>query len=231
MGEEISYYEEYAQLAIRQYAAKDAAGRGFLVDAVGDLKIGRVLDIGCGAGQELLPFVEKKGAYAVGIDIGAELGRIGRATADNFECRDKMSFSRAKGEQLPFANESFDLVLCRIALPYMHNRRTLAEVARVLKKGGKFILKTHAPMFFVALLRDRLKTLNPKQVAYPLICLFNGTVHNLTGRQFEGGFWEGKQVFQTRAFLEREFSKHGMRIEGTLPDDNIQSPSFLIVKN
>jgi hypothetical protein len=73
--------------------------------------------------------------------------------------------------------------------------------------------------------------LNPKQLAYPLICLANGIWHQLSGNQLNKGFWKGKEVFQTQGFLEKEFSKHNMKIEGTLPDNNIQSPSFLVRKN
>ncbi len=227
---EVSYYEEYAQIAIEQYAERDAASRFVLVDAVGDLKVKKVLDIGCGAGQEMLPFVERKKAFCIGIDIGEELGKVGNEVAKKFECEKQVAFSRAKGEELPFGDESFDVVLCRIALPYMHNKRTIAEVARVLKPGGVFLLKTHSPMFFVDLLKDRAKTLNPKQIAYPLICLISGTLHNLTGKQLTKGFWAGKQVFQTRRFLDREFAKYNLKIEGTLPDDNVLSPSYLVKK-
>lgn len=227
---EVSYYQEYAEIAIKQYAEKDLVNRLMLVDAVGDLKVEKVLDIGCGAGQEMFPFVEKKQAFCVGIDIGEELGKIGNEVAKNFDCEKSVSFSRSKGEELPFADASFEVVLCRIALPYMHNQKTIAEVARVLKSGGVFLLKTHSPMFFVDLLKDRAKTFNPKQIAYPLICMFNGTLHNLTGNQLTTGFWEGKQVFQTRGFLEKEFAKYNMKIEDTLPDDNVLSPSYLVRK-
>lgn len=228
---EISYYEEYARAAVRRYAEADPAARSALVDALGERDVRRVLDIGCGAGQEMFPFAEKKGAFCVGIDIGRELGAVGRRTAENCGVSGSTGFARARGEELPFADGVFDVVLCRVALPYMDNRRTIAEVARVLRGGGVFLLKTHAPAFFAALLKERLRTLSPKQIAYPLICLFAGTVHQLTGRQLSGGFWEGKQVFQTRRFLEREFAGRGLRIAGTLSDDNRRSPSYLIVKD
>ncbi len=228
---ELSYYQEYAQIAIRQYAEKDAVSRDLLVDAVGDLDVRRVLDIGCGAGQEMLPFIEKKKAFCVGIDVGKELGKVGKEVAENFNCEKSLSFLRSKGEELPFANGSFEVVLCRIALPYMHNKKVIAEVARVLQDGGVFLLKTHAPMFYFGMLPRRAKTLNPKQIAYPLICMANGIWHSITGNQLQEGFWEGKEVFQTKRFLEKEFAKQNMKIEGTLPDDNVQSPSFLIRKN
>ena len=227
---QISYYQEYARIAIEQYAEKDLASRYLLVDAIKDLKIKRVLDIGCGAGQEMLPFAEKKDAFCVGIDIGEELGIVGSEVAKKFDCIEKMSFSRSMGEDLPFADKSFDIVLCRIALPYMHNQKTIAEVGRVLRSGGAFLLKTHSPLFFAHLLKDRMKTLNLKQIAYPLLCLFNGVLHDLTGKQLYKGFWSGKQVYQTKKILDREFSKHNLKIKGVLPDDNNQSPSYLVVK-
>jgi ubiquinone/menaquinone biosynthesis C-methylase UbiE len=225
-----SYYQEYARIAIEQYSKKDLASRYLLVDAIKDLEVKRVLDIGCGAGQELLPFAEKKDAFCVGIDIGEELGVVGHEVAKEFDCSEKINFSRSMGETLPFADQSFDVVLCRIALPYMHNQKTIAEVGRVLRSRGVFLLKTHSPLFFTDLLKDRIRTLNPKQIIYPLLCLFNGVLHDLTGKQFYKGFWNGKQVYQTKKILDREFSKHDLKIEGVLPDNNNQSPSYLVVK-
>ena len=117
---------------------------------------------------------------------------------------------------LPFADKSFDVVLCRVALPYMNNRRTIAEVARILKPNGVFLLKTHAPPFYSAMLKERIKTFHPKQIAYPLICVAGSIFHHLSGRQLENGFWKGKEIFQTRRFLEKEFAKNGLEIKTEL---------------
>jgi SAM-dependent methyltransferase len=44
------------------------------------------------------------------------------------------------GEQLPFPDASFDLVNCRQVLHHAHDlRRLCAEIARVLKPGGRFV--------------------------------------------------------------------------------------------
>ena len=93
--------------------------------------------------------------------------------------RNRAKFARSKGEFLPFADESFDVVLCRVALPYMNNRKTIAEVARILKPNGVFLLKTHAPPFYSAMLKERIKTLNPKQIAYPLICVAGSLISSV----------------------------------------------------
>ena len=226
----LSNYQEYTQQAIENFAQKDAANRYLLVDAVKDLRTERVLDVGCGAGQELLPFLEKTNAFCVGIDTADELGEVTRKifAAENYENR--FAFARSFGEKLPFAESSFDVVLCRVAIPYMNNRQTIAEIARILRPEGVFLLKTHAPAFYFGMIRERLKTLNPKLVAYPIICLTGGIFHGLTGKQPQKGFWQGKEVFQTRNFIEKECARNNLRIKGFLSDTNVETPSFVIVK-
>ncbi len=223
-------YSEYAEAALENYEKRDAASRFLLYQAVKDLNIERVLDVGCGAGQELFPFLEKTTAFCVGIDIAPEIGKITNAIFSRKDFSNRAKFARAKGEDLPFADESFDVVLCRVALPYMNNKRTIAEVARILKPHGVFLLKTHAPPFYSAMLKDRIKTLNPKQIAYPLICVAGSFYHSLSGKQLEKGFWAGKEIFQTRSFLEKEFAKNGLEIKGELSDTNPLSPSFVVIK-
>lgn len=227
----VDTYEEYAQVALDKFARSDAAEKNLLVDAVKNLNPKSVLDLGCGAGQDILPFVEKTEAFCVGLDYAPELGTVAGTVFKSTEAKKRTAFVRSVGEQIPFADQSFDVVLCRVALPYMHNRRTIAEVARVLKRGGVFLLKIHAPAFYAALLRDRVKTFNPKQIAYPLICLTGSLWHQATGKQLTEGFWKGKEIFQTRRFVKNECAKNNMRVERELADTNIQSPSFVIIKN
>lgn len=224
-------YQEYAQAALAKHAQSDAASRYALVSEVENLEVKRVLDIGCGAGQELLPFIERRNAFCVGIDIADSLGQVTKAVFKSKSYAQKAAFSRANGALLPFADASFDVVLCQVALPYMNNRQTIAEVARVLRPGGAFLLKIHAPAFYFGMLPERLKTLNVKQIAYPLICLTGSLWHSLTGKQLEKGFWQEKEIFQTRGFLKREFSKNNLRIARKLADNNRQTPSFYIIKN
>lgn len=220
-------YEEHANEALKRFAGKDPATRYNLVDAVSGLSVERVLDLGCGAGQELLPFLERTGAICVGVDIGEELGRV---TSGTFGGEPRASFVRSSGACLPFADESFDVVLCRVSLPYMNNRAAIAETARVLTPNGVLLLKTHSPRFYFAMLRERLGSMNPKMVAYPLICLAAGVWHSATGKQLENGIWKGKEIYQTHAFLKAELTKRGLRLDGRLPDDNPLTPSYRIVK-
>ena len=224
-------FHQYTDQAIKNFAERDAASRNLLVDAVKEKNPRRVLDVGCGAGQEILPFLEKTKAFCVGIDLAKDLGKVTRKVFFGKDFDKRFGFVRAFGEKLPFEDESFDVVLCRVALPYMNNRETIAEIARVLSPNGVFLLKTHAPAFYFGMIRERVKTLNVKQIAYPLICLAGGVFHSLSGRQLQNGFWSGKEVYQTRRFIEKECARNNLRIEGFLSDTNAQAPSFVIVKS
>ncbi|MFM9903213.1 MAG: class I SAM-dependent methyltransferase [Pyrinomonadaceae bacterium] len=220
-------YTEYAQASLANYAKRDAASKHLLVDAVKGLRVERVLDVGCGAGQDLLPFLEKTAAFCVGIDTATELGAV---TAQIFGSEKRVAFVRSEGERLPFGNESFDVVLCRVALPYMNNREAIEEVSRILKPNGVYLLKTHAPKFYFEMIRKRAKTLNPKQLVFPLVCLAGSFWHLLTGKRLKGGIWKGKEIFQTQGFLEKVFTNNGLEIKGFLPDNSSVAQSYMVVK-
>jgi ubiquinone/menaquinone biosynthesis C-methylase UbiE len=229
--ETLDTYQEYAQKTLENLNKKDAASRNLLIDAVKDRTIERVLDAGCGLGQDLLPFAEKTDALCFGVDRAAEIGDFGKKFFVEKGFGDRVAFTRATGENLPFADGSFDIVICRLALPYMNNDAALKEFARVLQPNGAILLKIHAPPFYFGMIRERAKTFRPKLLAYPLICLVNGFLYQVTERQPTGSFWRGKEVYQTRKLLERRLNKIGMRIEKELADTNREAPSFMIVKN
>ncbi len=226
-----SYYQEYAQLAIEDYSNRTEQEKNLLVDAVRDIVVERVLDIGCGAGQEMVPFAKKKNSYCVGIDIGEELGRIGIPFVKQLGTKNQISFTRGLGEQLPFADTSFDLVICRVALPYMDNKKAIAEVSRILRPGGSFFLKTHAPAFYIEMIKTGLSAFELRRVAYALICLAAGIWHILTGIRPNSGFWAQKEVFQTKRSLLSELKKNRLKIIRELPDSDHMAPSYYIEKD
>ncbi|HEX8287355.1 MAG TPA: class I SAM-dependent methyltransferase [Pyrinomonadaceae bacterium] len=230
MIETLDSYSEYAQKTLDNYTAKDAASRYALVEAVKNRKIRRVLDVGCGLGQDLLPFAEKTEAFCFGVDRAAEIADFAVKFFSDKGYGNRAAFARSTGESLPFADESFDIVMCRLALPYMNNNAALSEFARVLQPDGAILLKIHAPPFYFAMIRERAKTFSPRLLAYPLICLANGFLYQMTEKQPSGKFWQGKEVYQTKKLLDKRLQKLRMRIEGELPDTNAQAPSFIIKK-
>lgn len=229
-GEGDGSYREYAEKAIEQFAAFGEERRSLLVAELKNAKIERVLDIGCSAGQEMLPFAEKTSAFCVGVDIDERVGRYGFPLFAHHGLASQAAFVCSQGENLPFVDASFDVVICRVALPYMDNRRALAEISRVLKPDGYFFLKIHAPRFYLGMMRRRARSLSLRQLAYPAICLAGGVWFSVSGNQPRGEYWRGKEVFQTASFLRREFASNNLRIEKMMPDTNAETPSYLIRK-
>lgn len=96
------------------------------------------LDIGCGEGA-LVRFMRSQGARAVGAECGDEMRR--RAIAADPEHAD--AYRDVRGEDLPFDDESFDVVLYSYSLhhvPIDDIPAALAEANRVLRPGGTLLV-------------------------------------------------------------------------------------------
>src|SRR5690349_4834338 len=69
-----------------------------------------VLDVGCGAGQELLPFVIGRKAIGIGVDLSRDAGLAGRELISENYAGAPIYFARAAAEKLPFESGRFDVV-------------------------------------------------------------------------------------------------------------------------
>jgi SAM-dependent methyltransferase len=114
---EFSDYDSYLRVEWDKFASNPARCRASLAAAHG-MEVKHVLDVGCGAGQELLPFVTQKSAIGVGIDVASSVGRVGREMYAANAPSARVNFLRGTAELLPFPSDSFDVVICRLALPY-----------------------------------------------------------------------------------------------------------------
>ena len=104
----------------------------------------RVLDLACGQGF-FTREVAKLGAQVTGADISPEL--IAQAKKNVSEAK----FYVAAATNLDFAkNGEFDLLYCVLALQNIEDvAKTFAEVKRVLKPDGRFIMVLNHPCFRV----------------------------------------------------------------------------------
>lgn len=199
-----------------------------MLDIVAPIKVECVLDVGCGIGQALLPLAVSKEAYGIGTDISETALRMGREFYRAHLPHANVAFVRGRAESLPFAANSFDVVNCGLALPYTHNSRAIAEVARVLRPGGMFLLKIHHARYYMRELRGGLTARNVSSVIYAGRVLAAGMIYHLTGKQPRVRFLD--ESFQTRWLLRRELARHGMVIDREQANSNPLTPAFVIYK-
>ena len=221
-------YDAYLRAEWNKFINEPERSRASL-ELSADISIKRVLDVGCGAGQELLPFLSGTDTVGVGTDIASEVGRVGREMYANHAPQARISFLRCAAEDLPFLSASFDVVICRLALPYTHNARAFAEASRVLRPGGKYFLKISGVRWYLLELKQALKERKPLSVIHASRVLVAGALYHLTRKQPRRRI-PSPETFQSEWLLRRELRRHGLSIHCKTPDSNPVTPSFLIIK-
>lgn len=121
----------------------------------------RVLDVGCGFGQNLLPFISQ-GCLAAGIELTESM--IAEAEKAMALRGVDVDFRVGSNRAIPFKDASFDLVLSVNAIHYETNERdylaAIAEFARVLRPGGRLYVSTVGPLHEI---RQRAEALGAHQ--------------------------------------------------------------------
>lgn len=97
----------------------------------------RILELGCGGGALLRDLAARGFTRLVGLD----LARTALAEAQRQGTPARLVLADA--ERLPFAAESFDIVIAADLIEHVDDLDAyVAEVARVLRPGGAYLLKT-----------------------------------------------------------------------------------------
>jgi ubiquinone/menaquinone biosynthesis C-methylase UbiE len=117
----------------------------------------KLLEIGCGLGTDSLQFA-RNGAIVTGIDLTEEGPRLAKQRFDMEGLRGE--FLAADAENLPFADNTFDVVFSFGVLHHTPDtQKAVNEVYRVLKPGGEIVIMLYhkhslhtwigTPLFFL----------------------------------------------------------------------------------
>lgn len=121
----------------------------------------RVLDVACGTGAFVERLVAANPAqHVVGTDVSAGMLALARSKLGRFP---NVRFVEAPAEALPFETGSFDIVVSASAFHYFDNpEAALAEMARVLRPGGRLVLLDwDRGRWWMALLDAALRVFDP----------------------------------------------------------------------
>ena len=99
---------------------------------------GVILDVASGTAGVALQLAARSRAQIVGVDLTEQMLREGQRRVTAAGQRDRIRLTAGRAEQLPFPDASFDALTFTYLLRYVQNpQATLAELARVLKPGGR----------------------------------------------------------------------------------------------
>jgi ubiquinone/menaquinone biosynthesis C-methylase UbiE len=99
----------------------------------------RVLDIGCGTGDQAVYFA-KRGAIVAGIDINPKM--VGCALKKKEKEGLNVYFQGGDATDLPFLDPVFDLAVISLVLHEIESKdrdKVISEMKRVVKKGGRLV--------------------------------------------------------------------------------------------
>jgi len=99
----------------------------------------KVLDIGCGNGSQILAYSQVTNNI-VGIDLSESLLREAKKRIKEFAPGKDFVLIRENGENIPFKENTFDVVTCNFAIYYMNEKKVMTEIKRVLKPYGRFLI-------------------------------------------------------------------------------------------
>lgn len=169
-----------------------------------------VLDVGCGIGKQL---VEAKGRLRIGLEP-----HIPSA----IESKERgFPVLRAYAEHLPFADDTFDGIICKGVLCLTLEDEAMREITRVIKKDCKCYLAFNGSGYY---LRYFLLGAG-KERLYGLRTLINTWWWVITHRRLPG--FIGDTIYQSHRRLRRYFKSNGLQVVSERQKTFLGFPVFI----
>ena len=189
-GEDALNYEQYLGPLLFEPSALE------LLSFVGSPGVPDVLEIACGTGRltrhlrRYFPATTK----LVASDISPDMLELARRLLKD----PSIEFQTADVQQLPFSDDSFDLVVCQYGLMFLPEKLTgFKEIYRVLKPGGRLVFSTwdsvdNVPLLDLLFNQFILPFFNEEDLTRFLVpfSLYEPSV--LSGLLQESGFSDGR---------------------------------------
>lgn len=167
------------------FEAATALENRYALELLQPLKGKKILDLGCGAGETSVYFA-LQGASVTAVDISEEMLELVKQLADRHGA--SLTTQHAVAEQLPFKDETFDLVFGNGVLHHVEFEPTIKELHRVLKAGGKAVFVE--PLCYnpvIEIYRHLAKTVRTpteKPFSFGQLKHMNETFHKVHHREF-----------------------------------------------
>jgi 2-polyprenyl-3-methyl-5-hydroxy-6-metoxy-1,4-benzoquinol methylase len=107
-----------------------------IAEFLGDLRDKRVVEYGCGMGA-ITVHLARSGAHVTAFDLSEASIDVARQRARMLGLHDRIEFAVAPGEDLPFADGSFDVAFGKAVLHHLEPEAGARELARILRPGAR----------------------------------------------------------------------------------------------
>jgi len=109
-----------------------------MLKKLGDINQKNVLEFGCGDGW-LTRLLASKGANIWSFDISNEAVNQNKAMIKQMKLEHRVQIDQMAAEELKYDSDMFDIILGNAILHHLEIEKSLKEMRRVLKKGGRAI--------------------------------------------------------------------------------------------
>ena len=136
-------YEETVDREVREFCGLGYREFiGYLVEKVPVGEDDRILDVASGTAVSSSEIATRagEGCKVVGLDITPAMLKYG-LTNIKAACLDsRIRLVCGSAMEMPYAERSFDVLVCGLGMHHMDAQRLLGEMSRVLKEGGHLIM-------------------------------------------------------------------------------------------
>lgn len=229
--EEALHPQSRPDYELRRYMSTSGIERGMkiikVIEKYTSLSHKKVLDIGCATAGISIAFA-KRDARIVGLDITRRVSLM--AKRRTYEEGVNVPLLLADGENMPFFNESFEIVVCNNIIEHVpHPKKLVDEIERVLKPGGILFLSAPNKISPISILSDPHYNLFGVSLLPPKISDFYVTAVRKRAKSGKSGLWYMPTYWGLiKMFKEKNIELHSVSNENI--KNKIEDPPKVLSK-
>ena len=145
LSRETTFHDEWAESVSPEFVQVDALENActmpetrYIIQTIGKGNFAgkKILDIGCACGEASVYFA-KQGAHVTATDLSKGMVNLAQRVAEFHNVH--LETVACSADDLPFDDDTFDIVYVANVMHHVDIEKTLPDIKRVLKPGGKFI--------------------------------------------------------------------------------------------
>ena len=186
---------------------------------------GIALEIGSGNGQWLIALAEEFDEV-IGIEPLKPIREFSKKKICEYpKLSSKIKIVEASAENIPVKDGYVDTILCAGVFMFTEQKKTIAEISRILKKGGKVCITANGQGYFWKYIIDGFKYKSYEKMRYGIEGLVFTWKKWLTGKETKG--WATSVSIREMKNIFKKNDLNLIHCENWLPPDSNCSKSYL----